>query len=201
MHLWWATARRCSHMSLAYPSNEWDITCTILITGVYSEPRQISKIELFSWIVRLFQPLTIFAKDSISDVRRGSVYVSALYVCLCRVGREWRFLIWSDAKAWGECLTTKWEGNYQTIKLWYLSPDSWMSGCNVGLKSPMRMVLMGVVWIVGRFLADNFFAGLFFQKIAAQMDGKVGALFPLRVVCLICTRCVTVRRVCMKGSS
>ena len=112
--------RRCSHMPLTYPSSEWYITCTILVIGAYSEPHQISKIELFSRIVDLFQPLTILAKDSISDVRLGSVYVSALYVCLCRLGREWVFLLWPDAKSWGECLTTKWEGNYQTIKLYNL---------------------------------------------------------------------------------
>ena len=33
------------------------------------------------------------------------------------------------------------------------------------------------------------------------MDGEVGVLFPLRVVHLMCTRCVTVRRVCIKESS
>ena len=33
------------------------------------------------------------------------------------------------------------------------------------------------------------------------MDGKAGVLFPLRVVRLMCTRFLTVSRVCIKGSS
>ena len=86
IRLWWETARRCSHMSLTYPSSEWYITCTILVTEAYSEPLQISKIELFSRIVHLFQPLSIFAKDS------------KIIVCLYRVGREWGFLLWPNAK-------------------------------------------------------------------------------------------------------
>ena len=61
------------------PLGECSCTCPILVTGVYSEPRQISKMELFSRIVHVFQSLTIFAKDSISDVRLGSEYISALY--------------------------------------------------------------------------------------------------------------------------
>ena len=73
------TARNCSLTSLTYPSSEWYITCPILVTGAYSEPRQISKMKLFSRIVHVFQPLTIFAKDFISDVRLGSEYISALY--------------------------------------------------------------------------------------------------------------------------
>ena len=121
IRLWWATARRCSHMSLTYPSSEWYITCTILVTGAYLEPHQISKIALFLRIAYLFLPLTILAKVSISNIRLSSVYFSALYVCLCRVGREWGFLIWPDAKAWGEYLTTKREGNCQTIKLCILA--------------------------------------------------------------------------------
>ena len=75
-------------MSLTYPSNEWYIACPILVTGAYSEPRQISKMEFFSRIVHVFQIVTVFAKDSISDVRLGSEYVYALYACLCRVGGE-----------------------------------------------------------------------------------------------------------------
>ena len=46
----------------------------------------------------------------------------------------------------------------------HLSTHSRVSGCNVGLESPLKMVLMGVVWIVGRFLAENFFAGFFLQN-------------------------------------
>ena len=61
------------------PLGECSCACPILVTGVYSEPRQISKMELFSRIVHVFQSLTIFAKDSISDVRLGSEYISALY--------------------------------------------------------------------------------------------------------------------------
>ena len=34
----------------------------------YSEPRQISKKELFTQIVNGLKPLTIFAKSSITDV-------------------------------------------------------------------------------------------------------------------------------------
>ena len=118
-------------MSLTYRSSEWYITCTILVTGAYSEPRQISKIELFSRIVHLFQPLSIFAKDS------------NIIVCLYTVGREWGFLLWPTAKC-----------------CYY-----------------------------------------FYKIIAAQMDGKAGVLFPLRVVRLMCTRFLTVSRVCIKGSS
>ena len=75
-------------MSLTYPSSEWYITCPILFTGVNSELRQIFKMDFFSRIVHFFQPLTIFAKDSMSDVRLGPEFVSALYVFLCRVGGE-----------------------------------------------------------------------------------------------------------------
>ena len=39
-----------------------------------SEPRQISKMDLFTKIVHSFSPLTIFQKSSISDVRLGSEY-------------------------------------------------------------------------------------------------------------------------------
>lgn len=57
-----------------------------------------------------------------------------------------------------------------------------------------------MVWLVGRFIADNLFAG-FFAKNSSQMDGKVGVFFPLRVVHLMCARCVSVRRIYIKGSS
>ena len=33
------------------------------------------------------------------------------------------------------------------------------------------------------------------------MDGKVGVIYSLQVGHLMCTRCVSVRRVCLKGSS
>ena len=38
----------------------------------YSEPSLISKMELFAKIVKGFQPLSIFAKNSILDVPLGS---------------------------------------------------------------------------------------------------------------------------------
>ena len=40
----------------------------------------------------------------------------------------------------------------------------------------------------------------FYKTIAVQMYGEVGKLFPLRVVDLMCTRCVTIRRICIKES-
>ena len=46
----------------------------------------------------------------------------------------------------------------------HLSLHSRVSGCNVALESPLKMVLIGVVWIVGRFLAENLFAGFFTQN-------------------------------------
>ena len=43
---------------------------------VYSEPRRTSKMEFFEKIVNYFQPLIIFAKSSILDIRLGSEYAS-----------------------------------------------------------------------------------------------------------------------------
>ena len=57
-----------------------------------------------------------------------------------------------------------------------------------------------MVWLVGRFIADNLFAG-FFAKNSSQMDGKVGVFFPLRVVHLMCARCVSVRRIYLKEAA
>ena len=48
--------------------------------------------------------------------------------------------------------------------------------------------------------ANNFCAGFFYKIIAVQKDGSLGMLFSLRVAHLMCTRCVTVRRVCFKES-
>ena len=42
------------------------------VTEVYSEPCQISKMELYAQIVNGFQPLTIIEKSSILDVWQGS---------------------------------------------------------------------------------------------------------------------------------
>ena len=41
------------------------------------------------------------------------------------------------------------------------------------------MVLMGVVWIVGRFLADNFFAGFFLQNNSSSngCEGRSAIFF------------------------
>ena len=51
----------------------WQCSATI---EVYPEPYQTSKMELLAKIVNGFQPLTIFAKSSILDVRQGSKYTS-----------------------------------------------------------------------------------------------------------------------------
>ena len=45
---------------------------------MYSEPCQISEMELFAKIVHGFQSLFIFAKSSISDVWHGSEYAPEL---------------------------------------------------------------------------------------------------------------------------
>ena len=74
-----------------------------------------------------------------------------------------------------------------------------MSGCNVVLESPLRMIGC----IVGKFVAMRKISvlNLFKRIIAVQMDWEVGVLFPWRVVNLMCTKCVIVRRVCIKESS
>ena len=65
------------------------------------------------------------------------------------------------------CQSVRGVSNYQTGRelpddqVIHLSPHSRVSGCNVGLECPYRMILIGVVSIVGRFLAENFFAGFF----------------------------------------
>ena len=46
----------------------------IMITEAYSEPCQISKMELFTKVVNSFHPLTIFAKRCVLDVRQGGEY-------------------------------------------------------------------------------------------------------------------------------
>lgn len=45
---------------------------------------------------------------------------------------------------------------------------------------------------------EEFRCWFFYKIIADQMDGELGTLFPLRVVHLMCARCVTVRGVCFK---
>ena len=66
----------------------YDVTCLtedlkillkfkIFNTETYSEPSRISQMELFAKIVNGFQPLTIFARSSILDVRLGFEYASA----------------------------------------------------------------------------------------------------------------------------
>ena len=45
---------------------------------------------------------------------------------------------------------------------------------------------------------EEFLCWVFYKIIADQMDGELGTLFPLRVVQVMCARCVTVRGVCFK---
>ena len=64
----------------------------------------------------------------------------------------------------------------------HLSTYSLVSGCNIGLESPLRMVLRK--WDLNSW--------------KVRCDAKKRQL---KVVHLMCTRCVTVRRVCIKESS
>ena len=77
----------------------------------------------------------------------------------------------------------------------HFSPHSQVSGCNVGLESPLRMVLTGCGLDSRKNRCDrrNFCAGFFKKLTAVQMDWEVGVLYSLRVINLMCTRCVTVR--------
>ena len=54
-----------------------------------------------------------------------------------------------------------------------------MSGCNVGLECPYRMILIGVVSIVGRFLVENSFAGFFLQNNSSpnEWEGRSAISF------------------------
>ena len=54
-----------------------------------------------------------------------------------------------------------------------------------------------MVWIVKKFVADNFCEGYFLKIITFQMDGKVRMQHSLKVVGLICAKCVK-ERVCLK---
>ena len=49
------------------------------ISEVYLEPNQTSTIELFAKLVKAFQLLTIFAKNSIADVWLGFKYSSEFF--------------------------------------------------------------------------------------------------------------------------
>ena len=51
-------------------------------TETYLEPCQISKMECFAKIINGFQPLTIFARRSILDVRQGSMYFSVKHLVM-----------------------------------------------------------------------------------------------------------------------
>ena len=52
------------------------------VSEAYSKPSRISKMELIAKKVKIFQPLTVFAKISILDVRQGSEYTSGHYFWL-----------------------------------------------------------------------------------------------------------------------
>ena len=52
------------------------------VSEAYSKPWRISKMELIAKKVKIFQPLTVFAKISILDVRQGSEYTSEHYFWL-----------------------------------------------------------------------------------------------------------------------
>ena len=51
----------------------------------HPEPSQTSTLEFFAKIVNDFQPLTIFTKSSISDIRLGSEYVSEKLQGFCKI--------------------------------------------------------------------------------------------------------------------
>ena len=91
--------------------------------------------------------------------------------------------------------------SYQMVKqlpddqITHLSTYSQVSGCDVGLESPLRMVLTECIFDSREVHCDAK------NVCAVQMDWELGVLFLLRVVHLVCTRSVTVRRVCFKESS
>ena len=55
----------------------WSVDSNSSIQDAYSEPCQISKLQLFAKKVNGFQPLTIFAKRFILNAWQGSAYASA----------------------------------------------------------------------------------------------------------------------------
>ena len=77
----------------------------------------------------------------------------------------------------------------------HLSTYSQVSGCNAGLESPLRMVLTECDLDSRKVRCDPK------NVCAVQMDWEVGVLFLLKVVHLMYTRCVTVRRVFIKENS
>ena len=99
------------------------------------------------------------------------------------------------------CQSVRGVSSYQTGRqlpddqIIHLSTYSQVSGCKVGLESPLRMVLTECDLDSRKVCCDekNF--------CTVQMDWEVELLFLLRIVYLMCTRCVTVRRVCIKESS
>ena len=75
----------------------------------------------------------------------------------------------------------------------HFSPHSQVSGCNVVDVDVMVLTGCGLDSRKNRCDRRNFCAGFFKKLTAVQMDWEVGVLYSLRVVNLICTRCVTVR--------
>ena len=99
------------------------------------------------------------------------------------------------------CQSVRGVSSYQTGRqlpddqIIHLSTYSQVSGYKVGLESPLRMVLTECDLDSRKVRCDekNF--------CTVQIDWEVGVLFLLRIVHLMCTRCVTVRRVCIKKAA
>ena len=66
------------HMKFSFISGSWTSINPAHNTETYSEPRQISKTELFAEIGNCWKPLTSITRSSILDVYQGSEYVSVI---------------------------------------------------------------------------------------------------------------------------
>ena len=66
------------HMKFDFISGSWTCINPDHNTETYSEPCQISKMEVFAEIGNGWEPLTSFTRSSILDVYQGSEYVSVI---------------------------------------------------------------------------------------------------------------------------